>query len=67
MPSTTRRLIASLWERSIHKRAVEFLRMPSRFLAIFQNSFSHRGDGGPPEELAMTERLRNLTGRDLPW
>ncbi len=65
MPSTTRRLIASLWERSIHKRAVEFSTNAQPLFGDLSELFFAPGRRRTIE-LAMTERLRNLTGRDLP-
>lgn len=65
MPESTRRLTAALRDRHFHKRAVEISSratdLYARLGALFYQPAARRR-----VELAMVERLRELTGTDVP-
>ncbi|MGH2549796.1 MAG: HD domain-containing protein, partial [Thermomicrobiales bacterium] len=65
MPESTRRLTASLRDRRFHKRAVEISSRASdlfaRLGALFYQPAARR-----QLEIAMVERLRELTGENVP-
>jgi HD superfamily phosphohydrolase len=65
MPAPTRRLTAALRDRRFHKRAVEISSRASdlhiRLGALFHNPGARR-----LVELALVDRLREMTGEDVP-
>ncbi|MBX3071063.1 MAG: HD domain-containing protein [Thermomicrobiales bacterium] len=65
MPETTRRLVTALANRTIHKRAVEFSANAKPLFHELSRLF-FAPDHRRKIEMAMTDRLRTLTGMALP-